>query len=128
MKKIFFILATLFATSISAQNQADITFENDTLQLGTFSEDSPVRTGKFCFTNTGTAPLIINQAIASCGCTVPEFSKSPIKPGDIGFIEVTYNGRGKLTGPFTKTISIRSNAKSGIKRIYVKGYMKEGNK
>ena len=79
-------------------------------------------------TNVGDAPLVIHQAIASCGCTVPTYTKSPIAPGETGTIDVTYNGKGKFPGHFKKTITIRSNAKeNGVTRLTIEGNM-EANK
>ena len=54
-----------------AQGKADIKFEQTTHNFGTFSENSPVVSYTFKFTNVGDAPLVIHQAVASCGCTVP---------------------------------------------------------
>ena len=77
-----------------AQNPAQIKFEKTTHNFGTFSEKEPVVTCVFTYTNIGEQPLVINQAIASCGCTVPEYTKEPVKPGEKGEIKVTYNGEG----------------------------------
>lgn len=107
------------------QNQADIKFDKTIHNFGTFSEKSPVQTAEFTFTNVGSAPLIINQAIASCGCTVPSYTKQPIKPGDKGTVKVTYNGKGKFPGHFKKSITIRTNGKVEMVRLYIEGDMKE---
>ena len=124
MKKILLIiLAAMSSAMAMAQKQTDIVFEADTINLGQFTEKDPIQTCVYTFTNTGDAPLVIHQAIASCGCTVPEYDKAPIKPGEKGRITVTYNGRGKMLGKFTKTISVRSNAKTGIKRLFLQGDM-----
>ena len=93
--------------------------------LGTFSEKNPTQTATFTFTNIGNAPLIINQAIASCGCTVPQYSKEPIKSGEKGTVKVTYNGKGKFPGHFKKSITIRTNGKVEMVRLYIEGEMKE---
>ena len=77
----------------------------------------------FNFTNVGTAPLIIHTAMASCGCTVADFTKNPVKPGEKGVINVTYDGTDKFPGHFQKTISIRSNAKSVLTRLTIEGTM-----
>lgn len=127
MKKLFFI-TLLFFVSISAsfaQKQAEIKFDKLVYDFGTFSESNPVQEAIFIFTNTGSAPLVINQAVASCGCTVPEFTKTPIKPGEKGTIKVTYNGKGKFPGHFKKSITIRSNGVTEMTRIYVEGVMTE---
>ncbi len=103
--------------------QAEIKFDTLRINLGTFSEKDGEQKCSFSFTNTGNAPLVINQAFASCGCTVPTYTKDPVKPGGKGTIDVTYNGRGKLPGHFSKTISIRSNAKTEIVRLNIEGEM-----
>lgn len=110
------------------QNQdsfAEIKFDSLTIDVGTFSEANPVRKCTFRFTNSGTAPLVIHQAFASCGCTVPTYTKTPVKPGNTGAIDVTYNGQGKFPGRFQKTITVRSNAKNGVVRLVIKGNMTE---
>ena len=111
---------------VSAQKGADIKFEKTSHNFGSFSEKNPVVTYTFTFTNVGDLPLVIHQATASCGCTVPEYSKEPIKPGESGEIVVTYDGTGKFPGHFKKSITIRSNAKQEIIRLYVEGDMLGG--
>ena len=102
---------------------AEIKFEKTTHDFGTFSEDDPKVTCTFKFTNTGDGMLVIHQAVASCGCTVPIYPKEPIKPGEGGEITVTYNGAGKFPGHFKKSITIRTNGKQEIIRLYVTGDM-----
>ena len=110
----------------SAQdNQAQIKFDKVSHDFGTFSESNPVQECVFTFTNVGQAPLIINQAVASCGCTVPSYTKEPIAPGKTGAIKVTYNGKGKFPGHFKKSITVRTNAKPEMSRLYVEGTMEE---
>ncbi len=108
--------------------KAEITFEKTTHNFGTFSEDDATVTCSFEFTNTGTAPLVIHQAIASCGCTVPTYTKYPIKPGEKGQIDVTYNGVGKFPGRFKKTITVRTNAKQEMVRLVIEGNMTASEK
>jgi len=62
----------------------------------------------FTFTNTGTEPLIIEQANGSCGCTVPNYPKAPIPPGGTGDIEVEYKP-GKQENAQTKTVTVIAN-------------------
>ena len=59
---------------VSAQGKADIKFDKTSHNFGTFSENDPVVSCVFTFTNVGDAPLVIHQAVASCGCTVPEYT------------------------------------------------------
>lgn len=103
---------------------AEIKFDKMTHNFGTFSEAEPLVKCTFTFTNVGTAPLIIHQAIASCGCTVPVYTKTPIKPGEKGQIDVTYNGTGKFPGHFKKSITVRCNAKKEMVRLFIEGNMK----
>ena len=125
MKKILF-LATLLILGVSmsyAEGTAEITFEKKTHDFGKFSEKNPEVTCEFKFTNTGDAPLVIHQAVASCGCTVPEYTQEPVMPGKSGTIKVTYNGKGRYPGHFKKAITIRSNAKTATVRIFIQGDM-----
>lgn len=62
----------------------------------------------FTFTNTGDKPLIIESALGSCGCTVPDYPKQPIQPGETGEIKVTYKP-GKQKGKQSKTVTITAN-------------------
>ena len=61
------------------------------------------------FKNTGTKPLIVSSAVASCGCTVPEKPEEPVKPGEIGFIKAVFNSKGRV-GEVHKEITVTSNA------------------
>ena len=115
----------LFAFA-SGAGEADIKFEKTSHNFGTFPESSPKVTCSFKFTNTGDKLLVIHQAFASCGCTVPQYPKEPVKPGESGEIVVTYNGAGRFPGHFRKTITIRSNAKKEIVRLYIEGDMQAG--
>ena len=146
MKRLFFLSMLAFlcmgATTANAQTNkktaakqavmqqadkaAEIKFDTLFYDFGTFSEKSPVVKCSFRFTNTGDAPLVIHQAIASCGCTVPTYTKTPIKPGESGTIDVTYNGKGKFPGRFKKNISVRTNAKnSELVKLTIEGNMEE---
>lgn len=130
MKKFLFLTCMLLAfvsNAKAADNKgAQIKFDAISHDFGTFSENDPVKTCVFTFKNVGNSPLIINQAVASCGCTVPKYTKEPIMPGKQGTISVTYNGKGKFPGHFKKTITIRTNGVPEVTRLYVEGVMKEG--
>jgi len=106
-----------------AENYAEIKFDTLRHNFGKFSKNDPIVKCSFKFTNTGTAPLVIHQAFASCGCTVPTFTKEPIKPGESGVIDVTYNGTDKFPGHFQKTVTVRSNAVSEVTRLIIEGDM-----
>lgn len=124
MRKIlFFIFLIAGIGYASAQSGAEIKFDKTTYDFGTFSENSPKVTGSFTFTNIGDAPLVIHQAVASCGCAVPEYTKEPILPGKSGKITVTYDGTGKFPGHFKKSITLRTNAKTEMIRLFIEGDM-----
>jgi hypothetical protein len=127
MKKFLTLtLLLLVAMTVGAQErQAQIKFDKVSYDFGKFSENSPVQKTTFTFTNMGTAPLVINQAVASCGCTVPSYTKTPIKPGEKGKIDITYNGKGKFPGHFKKTITVRTNGTPEMTRLYIEGDMEE---
>jgi len=126
MKRIFLLLMMLASlVAYAQQEQPEIKFDKTVHNFGTFSEKTPVQTAVFAFTNIGKAPLIINQAIASCGCTIPSYTKEPIMPGEKGTVKVTYNGKGKFPGHFKKSITIRTNGKVEMVRLYIEGDMKE---
>jgi len=62
----------------------------------------------FSFTNTGNEPLIIEKAKGSCGCTVPEYPKEPIPPGESSEIRVVYKP-GKQKNNQTKKVTVTAN-------------------
>ena len=127
MKKIVFMTLMLVCgfVTMMAQKPAEIKFDKTTHNFGTFSENNPKVTCTFSYTNVGEQPLVINLAIASCGCTVPEYTKTPVQPGERGEIKVTYNGAGKFAGHFKKSITIRTNGAVEMTRLYIEGDMTE---
>ena len=125
MKKSIILLfaALVFVGTAFADEAAELTFEKKTHNFGIVAQDTCIVTCKFAFTNTGNAPLIIHQAISSCGCTAPDYSREPVAPGEKGFILVTYNGKAKRPGVFKKSITVHSNASNTPVRIYIEGEM-----
>lgn len=124
MKKILFFILLIVGINLAyAQGGADIKFDKTTYDFGTLSENEPIVSGTFTFTNVGDAPLVIHQAVASCGCAVPEYTKEPVMPGKTGTIKVTYNGTGKFAGHFKKSITLRTNAKTEMVRLFIEGDM-----
>lgn len=96
----------------------EIIFDTDAHDFGTLQKGAPCEY-EFKFKNTGKEPLIIQNAQASCGCTVPSYPKEPIMPGQGGVIKVKYDSN--RIGAFTKTVNVTSNAKNSPKIITIKG-------
>lgn len=84
-----------------------INFGNYEHDFGNIKQDSENKY-TFTFTNTGTEPLIIENATGSCGCTVPNYPKEPIPPGGTGNIDVEYKP-GKQENAQTKTVTVIAN-------------------
>lgn len=121
MKKALGILTVLVAiigfTSMTLAI-GEFKFEKETHDFGTIAQNKPA-SYDFKFSNTGDAPIIVTEVKPSCGCSVAEFTRTPIKPGESGTITVTYNAAAK--GPFTKQFTVKSNTKTPIKTLTVKG-------
>lgn len=95
----------------------EFTFEKDTHDFGVIQQGEKV-TYAFKFKNTGKAPLVISSASATCGCTVPEYTKTPIQPGEEGFITVTFDSSGK-SGMTSKSVTIIANTIPNTKVLTV---------
>lgn len=122
MKQIIFIfMAILLATGMaSAQKKAVISADETSHDFGQIKEADGKVSSTFVVKNTGEAPLVITRVIASCGCTTPEWTKEPIAPGQSGNIKITYDPKGR-PGPFSKTISVYSNGKTGSFILTIRG-------
>jgi hypothetical protein len=83
------IAALLFFTS-HAQSDSVAAFKVTMHSFGKIKQHVPAST-EFSFVNTGAKPLIIETATAECGCTTPDYPKTPIQKGKTGVIKVTYN-------------------------------------
>jgi hypothetical protein len=121
-------LMALFALNINAQkigNGPEITFEKEVHDYGTI-EVGANGNCEFVFKNTGSEPLIIEKAVAPCGCTVPDWPKTPIAPGATASIKVTYDT--KRIGLINKTVTITSNATNAPNaEVRIKGEVKNAD-
>lgn len=126
MKKIAFLLLCLlpaFAAKADDPKRADIKFERTTIDLGKFGEETPIQRCAFVFTNTGDSDLYINQIFTSCRCTGKEFPTHAIKPGARDSIIVIFNGEKSAPRKFRTSVTIHSNAKTEMTKVYIKGEM-----
>lgn len=97
----------------------ELTFKTTIHDFGNIIEGSKV-SFSFKFTNTGKADLVISNCIPSCGCTVPDFPQKPIKPGESGYIDVTFDSKGR-SGTFNKDVTVYANTIPNSTVIYIKG-------
>ena len=95
-------------------------FEKREHDFGNIIAGTPQET-IFTFTNTGEAPLIITDAQTTCGCTVPEWPKNPIAPGETGELLVKFNGSGK--NQVTKQITLIANTAAGKEILRIKAFV-----
>lgn len=110
--------ATLTETAPASTSGARLSLDSDVVDYGTIDQGGePLRLAKF--KNTGTEPLIISGAKGSCGCTVPNWPKDPIMPGETSQIEIRYDT--KRTGAINKTVTVTSNDPAGKHTIRVIG-------
>lgn len=98
-------------------------FENTVFDFGKIKEGEIVN-HTFTFTNTGNEPVILARVSASCGCTTPTYTSTPILPGKTGEIAVEFNSTGQL-GLQQKIITIASNSESNITTVQLKGEVEE---
>jgi hypothetical protein len=99
-----------------------ITFEHEEHDFGTIQQGDKV-VYDFKFKNTGEADLMITSARGSCGCTVPDYPKTPIKVGESGKIHVWFTSAGKH-GETSKTVTLLCNTKEGNKILTIKANIK----
>jgi hypothetical protein len=93
-------------------------FDADTIYLGHIKQSNPTK-GTFTVTNISKSPLIIEQANPTCGCTISDYTKSPIAPGQNGVINATYNAAG--IGHFEKHLTVKFAGVNEMKTITLKG-------
>ncbi len=100
-----------------------ITFiDSTTFPFDTIMQEDKVH-HTFRLVNTGTKNLVIARAFGSCGCTVPEYPKDPVKPGDTASIAVTFNSAGKQ-GEQHKNVTIVCNTVTRNEMVYLTGFVK----
>ncbi|WP_256006958.1 DUF1573 domain-containing protein [Pedobacter deserti] len=144
MKKILFALFVAAAltscqskteqTNESASSPADTSslkqdgpvmkFTTETYNFGKIKKGESV-SYSFTFKNMGQVPLIITDAVTTCGCTVPEVPKEPVKPGDEGKLNVVFNSAGKPVGMTDRVVTVMSNALNSSVQLHIVGEITE---
>jgi len=107
----FGLCHTTFAQKINKSQNDEIApkivFNKTVHDFGKVTQYAPAWC-EFRFYNRGKSPLIISDISASCGCTVPSWSKAPVMPGDSGIVQVNYAT--SETGTIDKVVDVFSNA------------------
>ena len=107
------------AAQIAPADAPVIVFERDVYDFGKIEQGEKVL-HEFKLKNTGKSPLIITNATATCGCTVPQIPGEPILPGKEGKINVVFNSEGKM-GMQDKVVTITSNANPNTTTVHLVG-------
>ena len=120
MKKLLLAILVLSSSSLFAQKKADdlAKINVETYDLGKVKQNVPA-TATFVVTNIGKADLLIDQANPTCGCTISDYTKSPIAPGKTGVIHATYNAAN--LGHIDKTLTVKFAGADDIKFIKLTG-------
>jgi hypothetical protein len=108
--------ATVFAQTKKADDIAKLNVE--TYDFGKIKQNVPA-TATFVVTNIGTEPLFIEDAKPTCGCTISDYTKTPIDPGKTGTIKATYNAA--ALGHIDKTLTVKFAGADDIKFIKLSG-------
>lgn len=138
MKKyILFLLITAALVSCDVRRKDKISDDTETQKLLALKDSTTVQIidtaynfrsvtdgekveYSYRFKNTGTKPLVVTEATASCGCTVPQKPEKPILPGETGFIKIVFDSKGRV-GEAHKTITVLSNAKPAFPPLILTG-------
>ena len=125
MKKIMMICAVFLGLAFTANTamaqddtKAEFKFNEEKHDFGDIPQGTPVTT-VFEFTNVGKEPLILTEVRPTCGCTIADYTKTPILNGAKGLIKITYNAA--VASAFNKTIVVTSNAKTPTKYLNIVG-------
>ena len=126
MRNLLLAVLVLTSTSLFAQKKVDeiAKFNVETFDFGKIKQNIPA-TATFIVTNISSEPLIIDQANPSCGCTVADYTKSPIAPGKTGYIKAIFNAAD--LGPIGKQITVKFANSTDLKFLSFKGEVLANN-
>lgn len=106
---------------VDTVNVAKMEFKETAYDFGTVNEGTMVKK-TFEFTNVGKVPLLISDSRSTCGCTVTDYPKEPIAPGESGKIDVNFNTI-KKTKRQKKVVTITANTYPAETKVHVEGYV-----
>jgi hypothetical protein len=126
----FCLLVPISGQQNNIKNGPDIVFNETIYDFSEIPENKPI-SHVFCFTNTGSAPLVIKYVSSSCGCTIPEWTKKPIEPNKQGSITAHFDPKGFGGSSFRKSITVYTNVKKKEKKriiLILKGQVYKSTK
>lgn len=97
--------------TLKSEDYPKIVIENTDFDFGTITEGDKVE-HIFQFKNTGKNDLYVIDVRPTCGCTIPEWTKTPVKSGGSGEIKIVFNSAGK-NGAQNKTVNLLTNTEAG---------------
>lgn len=127
MKKWIIVSCTVFAVILASSfilknNYPKFAWTETTHDFGEIKYNQPV-SYEFEFTNKGQAFLVISKVEASCGCTVTDYTKTPVPPNGKGMVKATYDAANP--GVFNKSLTVTANVEGGPEYLYIKGVVKK---
>ncbi|MDX2196218.1 MAG: DUF1573 domain-containing protein [Cytophagales bacterium] len=113
--------------SMTSLAQADFKFDKTEHDFGSVVEKDDTLWCEFKFKNVGVEPLIISDIKTACECTLADFSKKPVMPGQYGIVKAGYKYKGK-PGNFNKALTIMANTVPAVTMVSIKGVILEQKK
>ena len=127
IKSIFaFLLVFIFSPTL-AQQTKQLAFREEIYDFGSVDENKGPVTHEFVFTNNSSRPVKILKVQASCGCTTPGWSKEVVAPGKDGFIQASYNPKGR-PGFFNKSLTVTTDLQAEPIILQIKGQVSNEEK
>ena len=126
MKTLILILSLSFLITLSHENSvaqnsnSDMKFEKKIHDFGRIKEEGGRVLYKFKFKNTGKTPIIIERVQSSCGCTTPDWTRSPVLPDKHGFVSAEFDPK-ERPGAFDKNIKVFTNVEKEPIKLVIKG-------
>lgn len=126
MKKLVLALLLFSSVNVFAQKKSDdvAKFNVETFDFGKIKQNTPT-TATFVVTNIGNDVLIIDQANPTCGCTISDYTKTPIAPGKTGTIKATYDAA--ALGRIDKTLTVKFAGIDDVKFLKLSGEVVANN-
>jgi hypothetical protein len=109
------------------QQAKQLQFKEETYDFGTIAEDQGSVSHEFVFTNNSPRPVKILTVQASCGCTTPGWSKEAVEPGKSGYIQASYNPKGR-PGFFNKSLTVTTDLEANPVILQIKGQVSSENR